>query len=468
MAKADRILGNFPWFYRAAEPTKLLGQVARLLAAPLEEADTHLLRIQRSHRLSVAEHAGDIVRLAAALNLSAFHFEDILADPLLTYEKKLELMRARVQRVARVHLKGLGTPRAVMEAAAIFLNAELVPETPGADPIRHLDADLTSHEATLEFTALPDRPRETIYLHENPYRRNKVEPAERWHLDAWAVENRNVERAPLRLLVRGVGEGTVLPSVFSPTAGEGLVFNGVVPDGMTLVIDPYEGATLEGLPVEEWLTYFRGDTFDYGVVEEGAFVEEEGGQSPTPFDGDVANAVARPFRRRLPVPSAPTGISEWRFKVADGVFDVNDFDFAVYEPPAEPVGVYDEDFDFDASVFDYPAAGVVGVGWDEAIPCSFKLLLPSHIPQAAPPADGARQQRPAPPVNYLNRVGAVMPRFKAAGIRFFLDSAKDVWTLGASVLRSAQAVEGEGVEYHSTLLRHPRADMLVPLDSTPS
>jgi hypothetical protein len=466
MAKADRILGNFPWFYRAAEPTKLLAQVARLLAEPLEDADTHLFRIQRAHRLTVAEHADDIVRLAAALNLTAFHFDDILADPLLAYEKKLELMRSRVQRIARVHLKGLGTPRAVLEAAAIFLNAELVPATPGGEPVRHLDASFSSHEATLEFTGLPDRPRETIYLHENPYRRHKVEPAERWQLDSWAVENQNVERAPLRLLVRGVGEGTVLPSIFSPTAGEGVIFNGVVPDGMTLVIDPYEGATLEGLPVEEWLTYFKGGTFDYGLMDGSAFVVEEGGEAPEPFDGDVENAVSRPFRRRVPVPSAPTGASEWRFKVADGVFDVNDFDFAVYEPPTEPVGVFDEDRNFDGSVFDYPAAGVVGVGWDESIPCAFKLLLPPRIPQAPPPAGGA--PRPAPPVNHLNRVAAVMPRFKAAGIRFFLDSAKDAWTLGASVLRGAEAAEGEGVEYHAMLLQHPRADMLVPLDATPS
>src|SRR5215207_3780376 len=140
MAKSDRILGFFPWFYRAAERTKLLAEVVGRLAGPLEAADTHLFRIQRAHRLSVAEHADDIVRLAAALNLTAFHFEDILADASLAYEKKLELMRARVRRIARIHREGLGTPWAVMEAAAIFLNAEMVPARPGDPPVGHLDA----------------------------------------------------------------------------------------------------------------------------------------------------------------------------------------------------------------------------------------------------------------------------------------------------------------------------------------
>jgi len=49
-----------------------------------------------------------------------------------------------------------------------------------------------------------------------------------------------------------------------------------------------------------------------------------------------------------------------------------------------------------------------------------------------------------------------------------VDTAKDAWTLGESVLRSAQASEGEGVGFHATLLQNPRADMLVPLDAGPS
>src|SRR5262245_35561821 len=127
MAKADRILDLMPSFFRAKESTKLFREVVAALAAPIEEADSLLFRIQRAHRLNVAERTEDIVRLAGALDLDAGHFEDLINDGALTYERRLDLMRERVRRIARVHLTGLGTPRAVLEAAAIFLNAEIVP-----------------------------------------------------------------------------------------------------------------------------------------------------------------------------------------------------------------------------------------------------------------------------------------------------------------------------------------------------
>src|SRR5437773_5759772 len=104
MAKADRIVGYFPSPYQARRHTKLLYDVVSTLASPLEEFDSLLFRIQRAHRLRVAEHAEDVVRLAVALNLTPFHFEDILNDTNLSYEDKLARLRERVGRIAQVHL----------------------------------------------------------------------------------------------------------------------------------------------------------------------------------------------------------------------------------------------------------------------------------------------------------------------------------------------------------------------------
>ncbi len=70
MAKYTRILSLFPSIYGARDKSKLLRIVAQALAAPLEEADTLLFRIQRAHRVNVAEQADDIVKLAATLNLT--------------------------------------------------------------------------------------------------------------------------------------------------------------------------------------------------------------------------------------------------------------------------------------------------------------------------------------------------------------------------------------------------------------
>src|SRR4051794_40989945 len=115
MPKADKVLSLMPAIYRAREATTLMAAVVRGLAAPLDEADAQLFRVQRAHRLNVAEHPRDIVRLAAALNLTAFHFEDLLALPYEQIETALSLMRGRVRRVARIHLAGAGTPWAVLE-----------------------------------------------------------------------------------------------------------------------------------------------------------------------------------------------------------------------------------------------------------------------------------------------------------------------------------------------------------------
>lgn len=462
MAKSDRILDFFPAFYRAADRTKLLAEVTRRLAQPLEEADTHLFRIQRAHRIKVAEHADDIIQLAAALNLTAFHFEDILADQDLDYEQKLDSMRERVQRIARVHLQGLGTPWAVMEGAAIFLNATIVADRPGESPIKHLDAGAFSHRATVEFTHLPDKPRDQIYLHENPLRRNKVEPAERWQMNSWAVESRNVEVSPLRFVIRGVSDHTVLPSVFCPETQEGLFFNGVVPEGRTLVIDRTNGALLDDQPVDEWLVYFKGGVFDFAPADGCAFVTEQG-WAASRFDGDLENITSRPFRKRVPVPAAPIGRSQWHFKVAEGLYDGNDYDYSVFATHPDPIGVYDGDFNFDGCVFDYPAAGVVGMAWDERIPCSFKVLLPPSLPR--PENEGAAQPGSAP-INHLSRVSAIMPRFKAAGIRAYVDAAKDAWILGESAIRSSSATEGEGAQFHATRLQNQNAEILAPLDAT--
>ena len=470
MAKADRILSFFPWYYRATDRTKLLAEVVRQLAQPLEEADTHLFRIQRAHRIKVAEHAEDVIQLAAALNLTAFHFEDLLADESLDYGQKLALMRERVQRIARVHLDGLGTAWAILESAAIFLNAVIVPEQPRDALIKHVDAKWFSHKAVVEFSHLPDKPRERIYLHENPFRRKKVEPAERWPLNSWAVENKTVEAAPVKLAIQGIDDRTILPSIFCPATQEGIMFNGVIPAGKTLVIDDANGAVLDDQPVDEWLIYFQGGIFDFSNGNGASFIHEQAELS-TPFDGDMEKIVSQPFQKKRPALTVPMGRSAWHFKVAEGVYDGNDYDFAVYATDPTPIGLYDGDFNFEACVFDYPASGVVGMAWDERIPCSFKLVLPARIPQ---PQSQATNGSTAPdkiagqPVNYVGRIGSILPRFKAAGVRAFVDTAKDAWILGESVMRVSSAAQGEGVEFHVTRMQNQKTDILVSLDTTSS
>ena len=198
----------------------------------------------------------------------------------------------------------------------------------------------------------------------------------------------------------------------------------------------------------------------FGLSDGDDFVTEHG-QAATPYDGDLEKVASRPFRKRVPVPPAPIGKSQWYFKVAEGLYDGADYDYSVFATHPDPIGGYDGDFNFDGCVFDYPAAGVVGMAWDERIPCSFKLLAPSSLPG---PKGGEEAQTEGAPANHLSRLSAVLPQFKAAGIRAYVDAAKDAWILGESVIRSAAVAEGEGAQFHATRLRNQNADILAPLN----
>lgn len=459
MSRADRVLDVFPSAYRAGDPNKLLANVVRALAQPLEEADVHAMRIQRAHRLLVAESAHDIVRLAEALNLGAQHFEDIGNDEDLTPTQRLDHMRDRVQRVARLHLRGLGTPAAILEAAAIFLDAQLVADADGEPVVKHVDgAGGYVHRATVELTHRPGKPRAQLVLFENPLQRRKIEPTQRWPLDSWTVTSHDSDGAPMSFAIRGVADRTVRPTVFSPDANEGVLFDGVVPDGSLLLVDRTRGAELDGVAVDDWIVHFTGQTYDFGTLDDHAFSVDEGPVATRPFDETIR--ATPPYQRRRGTPAAPLGDSTWVFGVAEGVFDGAEHDFAVYATEHLPVGVLDADVAYDGCVYDLPASAIVGAAWDERTPCSFKLSLPHAFPPSSD-EEGGRA------TNHLGVVGGVMGRFKAAGVRAYVGTARAAWVLGRGVVRSATATAGQGVDTDPTTIRGLESEGFVPIEGPP-
>jgi hypothetical protein len=266
-----------------------------------------------------------------------------------------------------------------------------------------------------------------------------------------------------------VGDRTVLPTIRCLETQEGLLFNGIVPDQKTLVIDQVNGATLDGKPVDDWLIYRKGDLSTFPKASS-AERDRDSAQRHPPFDGDVEKLKSRSFSRKKPMPTAPIGRSTWQFQVAEGVYDETHADYSVYATPSEPIGLYDGDFNFDACVFDYPASAQAGMAWDERIPCALKVLLPSHLAQPVekPAETQADASKPASngisPINQVSRVGNILTRYKAAGVRVFVDIAPDVWILGTSVIRSPTATEGAGIESQTMRLQHPNAESFVPLD----
>jgi hypothetical protein len=447
----------FPSIYRARSEGKLLGDVVRALMAPLEEADLHLQRIQRAHRLLVAEQPDDVIRLAAALDLTRFSFEDLLADG-PAREQRMASMRDRVQRIARLHLRGLGTPEAILEAAAIFLDAALVADGPGDPVIRHVDPEGYVHRATVEAVRDGTPRRAQMFLFENPLLRRKVEPQARWPFDSWATENEGVERAAATIAITGVEERTVRPSVIAGDASEGVYFDGIVPDRATLLVSAGGGATLDGRPVDDWLVYYRGGAFDVADLDRAAAAVPERGVATAPFDGDLERQVSSAYRKRATAPAIPAARAQWTFTVAEGVYDGSDADYAVYCTEHLPVASYDADPGFDASVYACPPNAVVGMAWDERIACAYKLVLPPQpvLDALAPPG-----------VNYLGRAAAVQPGFKPAGIRAYVDAARDAWVLGQGVIRGPDAPD-DSRALDTTRLRGSLAEGHVTLDAATS
>ena len=475
MAKSSRILGLLPSIM-ATQPTSMLANVVAALAQPLEEADTLLFRIQRAHRIKVATQAEDVVLLANALNLQQQHFDDLLNAAGVTYDRTLAAMKRRIERVARLHLIGLGTPWAVVEAAAIMLDADLATRHPGESRLRRLDAAGYSYVAELDFGEDRLSRRGRIYLHENPLRPRSVAAADRYPLDAWLVAAGNVESAPSRIVIQGLGDRAVLPTVFCPATGEGITFYGVVPDGARLTIDAEDGARLDGRPVDGWVSYERGARSDFSRYGADTYVLEEDGPRP-PFDGDLSRLFTPPYRQVKQVPQIPPGTTEWCFGVAQGIWDHSDADYAVYYPPDEPRGAYDQDPGFDDSIFDFSPSATVSMTWRERMPCAFKLLVPGQLPGfvSSAPAAGApapaEVAAPAPPAaapagtpTDLGRIAAFVARCKAAGVRAFVDVARAEWILGESVLRPADASSGPGVDVAAAVVRLEGDDLLVPID----
>ena len=146
------------------------------------------------------------------------------------------------------------------------------------------------------------------------------------------MENDSIEPAPVRIVIQGIRERTVMPSVFCADIQEGVVFNGVVPDAQTLVIDAAEGATIDGIPVDEWVTYFRGGISDFTSYGGTNYTTGQDSTEP-PFDGDLASLEAPPYQAPRTTPNASLGSATWYFTVAHGVYDGSTWDYAVSDIP---------------------------------------------------------------------------------------------------------------------------------------
>src|SRR3989442_8468310 len=145
-ARQNKILSRFPSFMRAEGREKSLGDIAGVLGYDLDEAERLMTRIQRAHRLTLAEEERDVFQLAALVGvqradlliLRKFYEKGFFALDQETEEKAyaayLTKLKESVQRIVRIMLQGCGTIWALVEGTSVLINAKTV------GPVTHPDA----------------------------------------------------------------------------------------------------------------------------------------------------------------------------------------------------------------------------------------------------------------------------------------------------------------------------------------
>lgn len=263
---------------RAEQGGKVLGECAAALGRIVDESEGMLLKIQRSHRLKVAEEEVDVLGLAGLLGfvradfliLSRLYEKGLLIargenETERTFFKKyrtvyVDQLRRAVQRLGALMQDGCGSIWALLEGTAILINADLVKEE-GNVVIEHPDRDADRggfvHRVKVAYPALKEdsnppelvRQQGYIYLVENPLRDNKTDDRDRDHLEKFRIERRGFFPAEAAVQITGMGERTVWPMVVNRSTGEGVGFRGVVPHGKKLLISSDGRGVLDGVEV---------------------------------------------------------------------------------------------------------------------------------------------------------------------------------------------------------------------------
>lgn len=453
-----KILSRFPAFMRTGNPSKVLGEIAFALGNDLNEAERLMGRIQRAHRLAVADEERDVLGLATLLGLQGADFvilrrfwehgfivapEPHPADAQdreeQLYAAYLTELKESVQRTVRLMREGCGTIWALLEGTAILLNADTLPL---AGRMQHPDQNSVPHGGFIHRTRIkysvmkdgkPALQEGYLYLVENPLTGKSTEDKERRQRETFHVERRGLFNVPTAVQVTGVAGRTVLPMIINHTNHQGVGFLGALEDGQKLVFATDGRAYLDGVNVTGNCYAFRGaladDTPFDGVLHRHQFCEVI---PPGAMDRNFPRAALVPATA-LKSPMLPLGGSDWRFSVQEGAYDASGFDRTVFSLPDDP----DE-------LAALPASGKVQLLWRENEPFAATVLIPADLKSL----EGALLNTGE---ELLTLLRAGLEKFRAAGIRVNVDYFDDKWVLDESILKDLSADAGEGVDFEGTV-----------------
>ncbi len=375
-----------------------------------------------------------------------------------------DAVRQRIAGAAAVHAHGNGSVGALLQGAAVALDAELGEVMHSADRYWHAarirdrlalaHAQPTTPPAppgTVDVALAPAD--ELIGLEENPLWRDATDNLPRRHGERFTATRRGFERALLQVRVTGEGQRTFGPMLVNRDEGHGIGFVGQVPAGQVLVFNEDGRVLLEGADVTALAYAWHGACFadaDAPASADAVWVDAEApaapaGATPPPARfvttvpasaGGEGEGVVTALDREARFPTAGASISVPGIGV--GVtrlaFFVQQAHFASRELPA-PRAVTPRTGAalFDGALFAGPpapeAAAQVALSWLEHRAFAVRLLIPPRFARLRAEADAALT---------LQAVARAVERFRPLGVALAVEFIDDRWTLGSGSLTSGE------------------------------
>ncbi len=480
--RSAKILGRFPSFMRMDHPGKNLAEAARSLGEDLDESERLLLGVQSAHRLTAAEEERDVLRLASLLGLEPADFAILrklydkgIYDPGpgdlsleesrdFQYSDYLAELKDWIQRIARILLDGCGTVAALLEGAAILVDADPDGGPDGGAPVpakatgvvalEHPDAGLPFggfiHRMAVKYRMKVDGAWTLqsgfIYLVENPILEKTTGDVDRIEDEWFKVKRGGFYHGQVTIQVTGTGDRTVRPMVINESLRMGVGYRDALADGQVLVFARDGKVYLNGVDATDKAYVFSGGMLD---TPDTKFSPADGDPDPDPGAVTVqpVGAMDRNFPRpivtptaTLPVTKMHLGESQFRFSVEEGAFDASEFGQCVF---SFPIPLDSKMIPIDPPPFPDPS-GKVNLTWNEHDPFSVLVLLPTELKSLETDLLDGQDLR--------KLVRAGLERFRSAGVKLVVDYFEDKWILGTGVLEDAADPSGTGVDFDPTTL----------------
>jgi hypothetical protein len=375
------------------------------------------------------------------------------------YETELDFLRWQFRQAISTHRAGNGTIEALLRTAATYLLLDFGPITHSEDGYLHLSVvrDHTrltfsnssdSGSGTAQLTPLTD----FLLLEENPLEDLTLAPLDHMHRELFTVVRNGFEEVGTSINIVGRSTRTVGPMLVNIQTGDGVWYDGSVPDGATLHFATDGQVLLEGSDVSASAYSFSGAVFAdaTGAIAEYDFVfgDDEAALQPArvavfsttlPVADGFSVQRARPHAPGLlRTPSLAVGTTRFKLFVQVGHFGS---DSGEPPQPTPAVAIHQAGI-WNDSLFADPGTQIVaaiGFEWQERQAFSVVFWLPERF-----------QSFEAATPRLSEQLKLALGRHRAAGVRLEVKYASPEWVLPDGILRDAFSDEVLGLAIHST------------------